>query len=107
MIVEKSSLLKRTFLVKFVGITKYMKIIDYYSELKSADYLMSSNLHHKLSTVLSNIINLVKDSKHTEDLKEFYKRLKELPFAEKGSDEYLEVRRINCEVLEYLEENLI
>jgi len=84
-----------------------MKIRDYYSELKSADDLMSSNLHHKLSTVLRNIISLVEDSKHKEELQDFYKRCEEIPFANKGSDEYLEVGRITCEVLEYIEENLI
>lgn len=107
MIVEKSSLLKRTFLIKFVRITKYMKIRDYYSELKSADDLISGNLHHKLSIVLRDIINLVEDSKDKEDLKDFYKRCEELPFANKGSNEYLDVRRISYEVLEYIEENLI
>lgn len=84
-----------------------MKIKDYYSELKSADDLISSNLHHKLSTVLRNIINLIEDSKHKMDLKDFYKRCEELPFANKGSNEYIEVRRITYEVLEYIEENLL
>ena len=84
-----------------------MKIKDFYYELKSADDLVSSNLHHKLSTVLKNIINLVEDSKHKKDLKDFYKRCEELPFSNKGSDEYLEVRRITYEVLGFIEENLL
>ncbi|MFT3919924.1 hypothetical protein [Cloacibacterium sp.] len=84
-----------------------MKIEDYYKELKSADDLMSNHLHNKLSTLLRNIIPLVKNTEQKNELKEFYKRCEELPFAEKGSDEYIEVRRITYEVLEYLEENLI
>lgn len=84
-----------------------MKTRDYYSELKSADDLMSSNLHHKLSTVLRNIINLVEDYTYKKDLKDFYKRCEELPFANKGSDEYIVVRKITYEVIEYIEESLL
>lgn len=84
-----------------------MKIEDYYRELKSADDLMSNHLHNKLSTVLRNIIPLVKNTEQKNELKNFYNRFEELPFAEKGSDEYIEVRRIISEVLECIEENLI
>lgn len=84
-----------------------MKIRNYYYELKSADDLMSSNLHHKLSTVLRDIINLLEDSTYKQDLTAFYKRCEELPFANKGSDGYIEVRKITYEVLEFIEENLL
>lgn len=82
-----------------------MTIKHYYDDLKSADDLMSSNLHHKLSSVLRFIIPLIKDSKQKKALKDFYKRCEELPFANKGSEEYIEVRRITYEVLEFIEEN--
>jgi hypothetical protein len=39
-----------------------MTIKEYYSQLKTADDLMSNHLHNKLSTILKNIIPLVKDS---------------------------------------------
>lgn len=84
-----------------------MTIKHYYSDLKAADDLMSSNLHHKLSSVLRYIIPLVKDPEHKKDLKNFYKRCEELPFANKGSIEYIEVRRITHELLEFIEENLL
>ncbi|MDR6368848.1 hypothetical protein J2795_000914 [Chryseobacterium bernardetii] len=84
-----------------------MTIKHYYDDLKSADDLMSNNLHHKLSSVLRYIIPLVKDSEQKKELKDFYKRCEELPFANKGSEEYIEVRRITYEVLEFIEENLL
>ena len=84
-----------------------MIIKEYYSQLKTADDLMSNHLHNKLSSVLRNIIPLVKDSEQKKELKKFYKRCEELPFANKGSEEYIEVRKITYEVLEFIEENLI
>ncbi|WP_426479297.1 hypothetical protein ACP3T3_07560 [Chryseobacterium sp. CBSDS_008] len=84
-----------------------MTIKEYYSQLKTADDLMSNHLHNKLSSVLRNIIPLVKDSEQKKELKDFYKRCEELPFANKGSEEYIEVRKITYEVLEFIEENLI
>lgn len=84
-----------------------MTIKHYYDDLKTADELMSSNLHHKLSSVLRFIIPLVTDSEHKKAVKDFYKRCEELPFANKGSEEYIEIRRITYEVLEFIKENLI
>jgi len=84
-----------------------MNIKDYYSELKSADDLISSNLHHKLSTSLRNILNLIGDSKQKEDLKYLYDKCEKIPFASKGTENYLEVRKISYEVLEYIEDNLL
>ena len=102
----KSSFEKRTFLIRFVK-TKTMTIKEYYSQLKTADDLMSNHLHNKLSTVLRNIIPLAKDSEQQQELMNFYKNCEELPFANKGSEEYIEVRRITYQVLEFIEENLI
>lgn len=84
-----------------------MTIKHYYDDLKSADDLMSSNLHHKLSSVLRYIIPLVKDPEQKKELKDFYKKCEELPFANKGSEEYIVVSRLSYEVLEYIEENLL
>lgn len=84
-----------------------MTIKDYYSQLKSADDLMSNHLHNKLSSVLRNIIPLVKDSEQKQQLMHFYRNCEELPFANKGSEEYFEVRRITYQVLEFIGENLI
>ena len=53
-----------------------MKIADRYRELKTADDLMSAHLHNKLSTVLRDIISLVKDTEHKKILKDFYKKVK-------------------------------
>lgn len=50
---------------------------------------MSSNLHHKLLSILRYIIPLVKDSEQKKELKVFYKRCEEFPFTNKGSEEYL------------------
>lgn len=84
-----------------------MTIKDYYSQLKSADDLMSNHLHNKLSTVLRNIIPLVKDSEQKQELMKLYRNCEELPFANKGSEAYIEVRRITYQVLEFIGENLI
>lgn len=84
-----------------------MTIKDYYSQLKSADDLISNHLHNKLSSVLRNIIPLVKDSEQKQQLVNFYRKCEELPLAKKGSEEYLEVRRITYQVLEFIGENLI
>lgn len=84
-----------------------MTIKEYYSQLKTADDLMSNHLHNKLSSALKFIIPLVKDSEQKKELKDFYKRCEKLPFANKGSEEYVEVRRITYEVLEFIEENLL
>ena len=101
-----SSFKKRTFLVKF-GKNQYMTIKEYYSQLKTADDLMSNHLHNKLSSVLKFIIPLVKDSEQKKELKDFYERNEVLSFASKGSEEYIEVRKITYEVLEFIEENLL
>lgn len=103
---KKSSFEKRTFLIKF-GKNQYMTIKEYYSQLKTADDLMSNHLHNKLSSVLKSIIPLVKDSEQKKELKYFYKRSKVLPIASKGSEEYIEVKRITFEVIEFIEENLL
>ncbi|MDY0931625.1 hypothetical protein [Chryseobacterium sp. CFBP8996] len=84
-----------------------MTIKEYYSQLKTADNVMSNHLHNKLSTVLRNIIPLVKDSEQKQELEEIYRKCEELPFANKGSEEYIEVRRITFEVLEFIEDNLL
>lgn len=84
-----------------------MTIKEYYSQLKAADDLMSSHLHNKLSVVLQNIIPLVKNSEQKQELMNFLRECEELPFANKGTEEYIEVRRITYEVLEFIEDNLI
>ncbi len=84
-----------------------MKIADRYRELKTADDLMSTHLHNKLSTVLRDIISLVKDTEHKKILKYFYKKVKNIPFAEKGSKDFLEISKLSYEVLEYIEEHLL
>ncbi len=84
-----------------------MKIEDRYRELKTADDLMSNHLHNKLSTVLRDIIPLVKNTEHKEILKDFYKKTEDIPFAEKGSEDFLKISRLSYEVLEYIEENLL
>lgn len=52
-----------------------MRIKEYYSQLKTADDLMSNHLHNKLSSVLKFIIPLVKDSEQKKELKDFYDHL--------------------------------
>ena len=84
-----------------------MKIADRYREVKTADDLMSAHLHNKLSTVLRDIISLVKDTEHKKILKYFYKKVKNIPFAEKGSKDFLEISKLSYEVLEYIEEHLL
>ena len=84
-----------------------MKIEDRYRELKTADDLMSNHLHNKLSTVLRDIIPLVKNTEHKKILKDFYKKTEDIPFAEKGSEDFLKISRLSYEVLEYIEENLL
>ncbi len=84
-----------------------MTIKEYYSQLKTADDLMSNHLHNKLSVVLQNVIPLVKDSKQKKELKNFHRKCEELSFANIGTEEYIEVRRITYEVLEFIEDNLI
>lgn len=83
-----------------------MTIKDYYNQLKSADESMNNNLHHKLSSVLRYIIPLVKDSEQKSVLKDFYQRT-EIPFANKGTENYIQISRLSYEVLEYIEENLL
>ncbi|EKB57528.1 hypothetical protein [Bergeyella zoohelcum] len=84
-----------------------MKIEDRYRELKTADNLMSNHLHNKLSTVLRDIISLVKDTEHEKILKDFYKETEDIPFAKKGSEEFLEISKLSYKVLQYIEENLL
>ncbi|MBS1549556.1 MAG: hypothetical protein JSS94_06810 [Bacteroidetes bacterium] len=84
-----------------------MTIKHYYDDLKTADDLMSSNLHHKLSSVLRFIIPLVINPEQKKVVKAFYKRCEELPFANKGSEDYIVISRLSYEVLEYIEDNLL
>ncbi|KQS92083.1 hypothetical protein ASG21_06410 [Chryseobacterium sp. Leaf394] len=63
---------------------------------------MSNHLHNKLSTVLRNIIPLVIYSEQQQELMNFYKNCEELPFARKGSEEFIKVRRITYQVLELI-----
>lgn len=68
---------------------------------------MSNNLHNKVSTILRTKIPLVKDSEQKRELKNLYRKCEDIPFANKGSQEYTEVRRMTYQVLEFIEKKFI